>query len=79
MDRTAHDPADMIDNDTYGPVTRSELAALRASAHPCLICGMAADIDPEFHRSRYDHLPRFAAEGATWVWQPGRLMFRRER
>lgn len=44
-----------------------------ASAHKCLACGMLADVDPELHRTRYGHRPKYADEtGRVFVWFAGR-------
>jgi len=48
----------MIRNDTYGDITRQELADLRRHAQRCMTCGMLATVDPAFHASRYAHAPR---------------------
>jgi hypothetical protein len=47
----------VIRNDTYGDITREELADLRLHARPCSTCGMLATVDPVFHASRYGHAP----------------------
>lgn len=47
-----------ITNDTYGEISRSELADLRSHARPCATCGMLATVDPAFHTSRYGHAPK---------------------
>jgi hypothetical protein len=60
-------------NDTYGEVTAAEHADLRASARPCLTCGMLADVDPVFHESRYGHAPRVRDGGGVLVWSAGRF------
>jgi hypothetical protein len=66
-------PAAAVQNDTYGELTRAELAELRAGAHPCLRCGMAADVDPVLHESRYGHRPKYRDEsGRVFVWFAGR-------
>jgi hypothetical protein len=57
-----------MDNDTYGQITRDELAALRAEAKPCLTCGMLATVDPVFHEARYAHTPRIADGAAVLAW-----------
>jgi hypothetical protein len=48
----------MIQNDTYGEITREELADLRLHAQKCMDCGMLATVDPAFHAVRYAHEPR---------------------
>jgi hypothetical protein len=45
-------------NDTYGEISREELADLRSHAQRCMICGLLATVDPAFHASRYGHAPR---------------------
>lgn len=58
-----------VPNDTYGDLTAAELADLRAAAHPCLTCGMLADVDPELHLSRYGHRPKYRDDsGRVLVW-----------
>jgi hypothetical protein len=65
--------AAMVRNDTHGDVTRAELAELRAGAHPCLRCGMLADVDPVLHEERYGHRPKYRDEsGRVFVWFAGR-------
>jgi hypothetical protein len=45
-------------NDTYGEISREELADLRRYAQRCLECGILATVDPAFHAARYAHAPR---------------------
>jgi hypothetical protein len=61
------DPA-TVRSDTYGEITRAELADLRAAARPCLRCGMLADVDPELHASRYGHAPVIRDGSGTLTW-----------
>lgn len=73
----------MIKNDTFGEISREELAALRATAHKCRQCGMLADVDPEFHQSRYGHAPSYTGEDGkirAWIngrWETEEEVFRR--
>lgn len=55
-------------NDTYGQVTDEEHQALRARAHRCSQCGQLADVDPNFHESRYGHAPQYQDDDGTWTW-----------
>jgi hypothetical protein len=65
----AEPPAAEVLNDTHGDLTRAELAELRADAHPCLRCGMLADVDPVLHEARYGHAPKYRDEsGRVFVW-----------
>lgn len=57
-------------NETYGELTHAELVALREAAHPCLRCGMLADIDPVWHAERYGHRPLYRDETGTWEFFP---------
>jgi hypothetical protein len=59
-----------IQNDTYGEITREELADLRAHAQKCTVCGMLATVDPAFHASRYAHAPVVSRGGVTFTWSP---------
>jgi len=66
-------PAAVVRNDTHGDLTRAELDELRAGAHPCLRCGMLADVDPVLHEDRYGHRPKYRDEsGRVFVWFAGR-------
>jgi hypothetical protein len=62
-----------VQNDTYGEMSRDELAAMRASAKSCLTCGMLADIDPIAHESRYGHAPVVADGTGRLVWSSDRF------
>lgn len=63
----------MIQNDTYGEITREELADLRLHAQRCLGCGMLATVDPAFHAARYGHAPRVRhGRGIIFRWDNGR-------
>jgi hypothetical protein len=62
-----------MDNDTYGQITRDELAALRANASRCLRCGMLATVDPVFHASRYGHQPVIAGKLGELAWSSATL------
>jgi hypothetical protein len=55
-------------NDTYGEITRQELADLLAHAQRCTVCDMLATVDPAFHASRYDHAPVVKRSGVTFTW-----------
>ncbi len=58
-----------MQNDTYGEITREELADLRRVAQKCATCGMLATVDPALHTSRYGHAPvvrRFGGQVFTW-------------
>lgn len=64
-------------NDTWGEITRDELAAMRANARPCVRCGMLATVDPAAHAERYAHAPRYydrdrgqLVEWAGAGWEP---------
>lgn len=61
----------MIQNDTYGEITREELADLRLHAQRCATCGMLATVDPAFHASRYRHDPIVRRGGLTFTWKTG--------
>ena len=61
---------EMLTNDTYGEITRAELADLRAHAERCSQCGMLASVDPALHTTRYGHAPRFRRAGRVWTWIP---------
>ena len=66
-------PAAVVRNDTHGDLARAELDELRAGAHPCLRCGMLADVDPVLHEDRYGHRPKYRDEsGRVFVWFAGR-------
>ena len=65
-------PMSMIQNDTYGEITRAELADLRLHAERCGRCGMLATVDPAFHTTRYGHEPQFRRSGRTWSWSQRR-------
>lgn len=63
-------------NDTYGDLTREELAAAREQAKPCLTCGLLATVDPILHEQRYGHAPviadgtgrlRWSADALSWI------------
>jgi hypothetical protein len=58
----------MIRNDTYGEITRGELADLRLHARKCAHCGLLATVDPVFHATRYGHAPTMRDERGTWIW-----------
>lgn len=58
----------MAQNDTYGEITREELADLRRVAQRCTHCGMLATVDPAFHTSRYGHAPVIRRGGVTFTW-----------
>lgn len=60
-----------MQNDTYGEITRQDLADLRAHAKSCGSCGMLATVDPASHTSRYGHVPTFKDDRGTWTWNPG--------
>ena len=60
----------MIQNDTYGELTRAELADLRLHARKCDHCGMLATVDPAFHYTRYGHKPTMRDDRGTWIWNP---------
>lgn len=62
----------MYRNDTYGEITRAELADLRLHAQRCDHCGMLATVDPAFHTSRYGHAPRVHHGDTVFTWSPGR-------
>jgi ferredoxin-like protein FixX len=58
-----------MQNDTYGEITREELADLRLHAQRCLECGMLATVDPAFHATRYAHAPRVRhGRGIIFQW-----------
>lgn len=61
-----------MQNDTYGEITRAELADLRAHALKCTTCGMLATVDPAFHASRYGHAPVVERGGVTFTWSTSR-------
>lgn len=67
--------AQTIQNDTYGEMTRDKLNAMRAAAEKCSTCGMLATVDPEFHQSRYRHVPTVRREGVTLTWDSRTLTF----
>jgi hypothetical protein len=58
----------MTTNDTYGEITREELADLRRVAQRCQHCGMLATVDPAFHAARYGHAPIISRGGRTFTW-----------
>jgi hypothetical protein len=58
----------MVHNDTYGDLTRAELAEMRQMANRCLKCGMLADVDPVFHERRYGHEPVRKVGALTSIW-----------
>jgi len=60
-----------VQNDTYGELTRGELASLRARAECCTTCGMLATVDPVFHAQRYGHVPRIGRGVNRQVWHAG--------
>jgi hypothetical protein len=62
----------MIQNDTYGEITREELADLRRVAQRCTHCGMLATVDPAFHAARYRHAPTVSRGGVTFTWSQRR-------
>ena len=62
----------MTANDTYGEITREELADLRAHAQRCVTCGMLATVDPAFHTARYGHPAKVTRGGVTFTWTPAR-------
>lgn len=48
----------------------NESEITKANAHPCTVCGMLADIDPEFHMERYAHAPKMRDNmGTLKVWR----------
>jgi hypothetical protein len=57
-------------NDTYGELSREELADLRRVALRCQYCGMLATVDPAFHATRYAHAPIVSRGGVTFTWSP---------
>ena len=60
-------------NDTYGEITREELADLRSNALRCMYCGLLATVDPAFHAARYAHEPRVNhGGGIVFRWDRGR-------
>lgn len=65
-----------MNNETYGEISREELADLRLHAQRCDICGMLATVDPVLHASRYGHEPRVhhgaKVHGAAFRWDSGR-------
>jgi hypothetical protein len=62
-----------VRNDTYGEITRAELAEMRANAKPCTYCGMLATVDPAFHASRYGHAPTISDGGRELTWDGARF------
>lgn len=61
--------ASTVQNDTYGEITRKELAGLRRVAQRCTHCGMLATVDPAFHASRYGHAPVInRGSGMIFTW-----------
>lgn len=67
-------------SETWGQLSREELAEMRANAKACLICGMLATVDPILHESRYGHAPvitgttgrkAWSARTLSWVPQTG--------
>lgn len=61
--------ASTVQNDTFGEITREELAELRATAKKCTTCGMLATVDPVLHTNRYGHAAQFRDEdGQVWAW-----------
>jgi len=70
----------MITNDTYGDITREELADLRLHAQRCMVCGMLATVDPAFHAARYRHAPRINhGGGIIFQWNTRRHEWVQER
>lgn len=58
-----------VQNDTYGEITREELADLRRVARKCTSCGMLATVDPAFHAARYGHAPTVSQRGVIYTWR----------
>lgn len=64
-------------NYTYGEITEAEHQALRDAAHPCLTCGMLANVDPVLHATRYAHRPRYRDAEGTWEFWPRTMAWTR--
>lgn len=60
-------------NETYGDISREELAQLREGAATCLHCGMLATVDPVAHEGRYGHRPEIADGTGKLVWSGDQL------
>ena len=65
-------------NDTYGEITRAQLAKMKANAKMCSRCGMLATVDPVQHATRYAHAPEYRDGGFRQIWNGARFADERE-
>jgi hypothetical protein len=57
-----------LDDNYSGPPTVSDFLPAMYGKLPCSTCGMVANVDPDFHRERYDHIPTIRNSAGTYAW-----------